>query len=126
MLLLSYLKHLDEGDTEVQVGQVAANQAQRKHDTNRHNGPQVHSPRHRYLLPRVEHGGEARHELCHDRREEQMPCREEDWVVELGRVEDPFVEEDDGGGERDPCSVHNVSALICTAPSIDGSATHAM
>lgn len=33
-----------------------------------------------------------------------MPCGEQDWIREVQGGEDPFVEEDDGGGKGYPCS----------------------
>lgn len=41
-----------------------------------------------------------------------MPGGEHDGVVEFGGVEDPFVEEDDRGGEGDPCAVYPVSVFV--------------
>jgi hypothetical protein len=40
-------------------------------------------------------GGIAGHELCNHGGGKHVPCGEEDWVLEVGIVEDPFVEEDD-------------------------------
>lgn len=34
----THLKHLDEGNTQVEVSQVTADQTQTEHDTDRHNG----------------------------------------------------------------------------------------
>lgn len=41
MIRSAYLQHLDEGHTEVEVGQVTANQTQTEHDTDGHNGATI-------------------------------------------------------------------------------------
>ena len=80
-LVRTHLEHLDEGDTEVQVCLVTADQTQTEEETNGHNGAQVDFAGHGHFLSRVEDGGEAGEDLGHDGREDQMPCREEDGEV---------------------------------------------
>lgn len=99
---MSYLEHLDEGDRKVEICEVTANERQREHDTDWDDGAQVHSAGHGDLLSRIQHSCESGETLGHDGRKGQMPCCEDDWVVELGGVENPFVEDNDAGGERDP------------------------
>ena len=74
----AYLKHLDEGNREVEVSQVTADQGQREHDTDGHDRAEVDLAVHRNLLPRVEDIREACEQLGHERRERQVPCGKED------------------------------------------------
>lgn len=98
----SHLKHLNKGDREVEVGQVTANQGQGEHDTDWDDSAQVDSASHWDLLPRVQNSGESSETLGHDGRKSQMPCCEDNWVVEFGSVKNPLVEDDDAGGKGDP------------------------
>lgn len=66
------LEHLDEGDTEVQVGQVAADQTQTEEDTDGHNGAQVDAARHLDSLATIEEVGVAGQDLRHDRGKGQV------------------------------------------------------
>jgi hypothetical protein len=81
VLVRTHLEHLNEGDTEVQVCLVTADQTQTEEETYGHNGAQVDFAGHGHLLSRVEDGGEAGEDLGHDGREDQMPCCEEDGEV---------------------------------------------
>lgn len=74
---IAHLEHLDEGDGEVEVGDVAANERQREHDTNGDNGAQVDLTGHGNLLARVEDCGEAGEDLGHQSRKAQVPCCED-------------------------------------------------
>jgi hypothetical protein len=76
--LLSYLDHLDEGDGEVKVGEVTANERQREEDTNGNNGSKVDSAVHGDLLPRVQDCGETSKDLGANGCKTEMPCCEED------------------------------------------------
>ena len=80
-MIRPYLEHLDESHTQVQVCLVTADQTHTEEDADGDNGSQVYAPGHGHLLSRVEDGGEAREELRHDGRKDQMPCCEEDGVV---------------------------------------------
>lgn len=92
------LEHLDKGNGQVQVRNVAANQTQAKHDADGHNGTPANCPSlaghstahgifhhhshvgmggHGDLVARIKDGGESGHELGHARREEHVPCRQE-------------------------------------------------
>jgi len=99
---VSHLEHLDEGNGEVEVCEVTADERQREHDTDWDDGAQVYSAGHWNLLPRIQYSCKSSETLGHNSRKGQMPCCEDDWVVELGGVENPFVEDDNTGGEGDP------------------------
>jgi hypothetical protein len=125
VLVRTHLEHLNEGDTEVQVCLVTADQTQTEEETYGHNGAQVDFAGHGHLLSRVEDGGEPGEDLGHDGREDQMPCCEEDGEVwqrllarswlqllaaaaggcdEFGSVQNVLVEDDGAGAEGDPGS----------------------
>lgn len=97
---VTHLQHLNERNTEVQVGKVTADQTQAEHDTDGHNGatmaristalqisgtqPQdyagdsrVGARVHRDLVAGVQDGGETGQDLGHGGREHHVPCREE-------------------------------------------------
>ena len=74
----TYLDHLDESHTQVQVRLVTANQAQAEEEADGDNGSEVYASGHGDLLSRVEDGGEAGKDLGHARSEDQMPCCKED------------------------------------------------
>lgn len=75
------LEHLDEGDAQVQVSQVAADQAQAEKQTDRDDGPQVHPARHLHGLAPIEESSVAGQQLCHDGRESQVVAGQYDRVV---------------------------------------------
>lgn len=95
-------EHLNEGDGEVEVGQVTADQRQREHEANGYNGSKIDSAGHGDLLARVQHVGCPRQDLGHERGKGEMPCCEEDWVVEPSGVQNPFVEDDECGRDGNP------------------------
>jgi len=72
------LEHLNEGDTQIDVCEVAANQRQGEEDTNGHDGSKVDPAGHGDLASRVEGVSEASHDLRHEGGEGQMPCCQED------------------------------------------------
>jgi hypothetical protein len=74
---IANLEHLDEGDREVQVGHVTANERKREHDADGNDSAQVDLAGHGNLLARIENGGEASQTLGHQSRETQMPCGED-------------------------------------------------
>ena len=71
------LQHLDEGHTEVQVGQVTTDQTQTEHDTNGNDGPAVGGRGHRDLVAGVQDCGAASQNLGHRGSENHVPCCEE-------------------------------------------------
>lgn len=68
---------MNEGNGEVEVGLVTADQGQAEEDTNGNDGTEVDTAVHRDLLPRVKNVGEAGQELRHQSRKGQVPCRQE-------------------------------------------------
>jgi len=100
----AHLEHLNEGDTKIEVGKITTDQRHGEHESDGHNGAQIDSASHWDLLSRVEGCREAGHDLGHEGRESQVPCCENDWVVEVCGIKDPFVEDDDTGTEGDPCA----------------------
>lgn len=101
-LAQTHLKHLNERHGEVQVSQITADEREREHQANWHDSSEVDSAIHGDLLAAIQRVCRAGEDLGHEGRESQMPCRQDDGVVELGGVENPFVEDDDTGGERYP------------------------
>ena len=93
------LEHLDEGDAKIEIGEVSADEAQAKHDANRHYrhpvslvqclcklpkrprknshvGGRVHGD----LFARVEYRRRARQDLGHASRKDHVPCcQEQRW-----------------------------------------------
>lgn len=72
------LEHLDEGNAEVEVGHVTANQAQTEHYTDRDDSAEVDTAGHLDLLTAVEDSSGASEDLGHDGSEGQVPCGEDD------------------------------------------------
>lgn len=75
------LEHLDEGDREVEVGQVTADQTQAEEDTNGHNGSQVYAARHLNRLSAIEHSRPAGHDLGNDGGKGEVVSRENDGIT---------------------------------------------
>ncbi len=50
----AYLQHLDEGDTEVEIRHIAADQAKAIENTDGYNGPHVQRWRHSHHMSSVE------------------------------------------------------------------------
>ena len=96
----------------MEVCGVGEDQAHAEESTNWHDSAEVDPTGHWNLLSRVEKGGEASHQLGHGCGEDEMPCREEDWILEAFPVQDPFVEDDDGRAERYPHSVDELAILL--------------
>lgn len=71
---LTYLQHLDEGHTQIQIGHIAADQAQAEEYANRNDGSQENPPGHFHGLPAIEKCSGPREDLGHERGEGQMPC----------------------------------------------------
>lgn len=77
----SYLDHLDESNTEVEVGQVTADQAQAEEDTNRDDSTEVDATGHLDRLATVKEGSVAGHQLCRNGCEGQMVGGEDNRVT---------------------------------------------
>lgn len=125
------LKHLDEGNREVQVRQVAADKREREEEANGDNGAQVDAAGHLDVLAAIKQRGEASHELCHNGREHLVVGRKDDgiaccrvWLAtrseaalfrlgrrhtEVQRIEKPFVEENDRRTAGDPDTIHEIN-----------------
>ncbi len=75
-----YLQHLDKCYTEVQVGQVTADQRQAEEGANWYDGSEIDSPGHFDCFPAVKHVRGAGHDLSHDSRKGKMPaCKGDCW-----------------------------------------------
>jgi hypothetical protein len=79
------LEHLDEGNTEIKVGQVSADQTQAEEETDGDNSTQVHAASHLNRLAAIEQGGVASQQLsCNGGKSEMVGC--EDDRIPCGRV----------------------------------------
>ena len=76
----THLEHLDEGNTEVQVGQVTANQTQAEEDTNGDDGTEVDPAGHLDGLSSIEPSGVSGEQLRRDSREGQVISGQDDGV----------------------------------------------
>ena len=74
------LEHLDEGNAEVEVGEVTADQAQAEEEADRHDGAEVNTARHLDRLAAIEQSGVPGEQLCHDGREGQVVGGQDDRV----------------------------------------------
>ncbi len=84
----THLEHLDEGHAEVEVRQVAADQAEAEAQADGHDGAQIDASRHLDRLAAVEEGGVAGQQLRHQGREGLVVGREDDGVACRERVSD--------------------------------------
>ena len=75
------LKHLDEGDGEVEISQVAADEAKTEGHADGHDSTDVDLGRHLDLVPAVKYGGPPRHHLRHYRGKDQVVGGQNDGVV---------------------------------------------
>lgn len=118
----AHLEHLDEGNGEVEVGQIAADQTQAEEDTNGDNCADVDPAGHLDRLAAIEEGSPVGEDLGHQGREDEVVGRQNDrvacstisvsderraghWISVLTEVEgikNPFVEQNDRGGQADP------------------------
>lgn len=117
------LEHLNKGNRQVEVGQVAANQAQTEEEANGDDSAEIDSAGHLDLLATIEDSGPTGEGLGDDGGKDQVVGSEDNGVacgcVRLGikvlqmasrsskrtkleGVKNPLVEEDDGGGEANP------------------------
>ena len=76
----AYLEHLDEGNTEVQVGQVTTDQTQAEEDTDGNDGTEVDPAGHLDGLSSIEQSGVSGQQLCRDGREGQVVRGQDDRV----------------------------------------------
>lgn len=79
-VLLTNLEHLDKGDTEVEVGKVAADQAQAEEEANRDNRAKINTASHLDSLPPVKISGVAGENLGHDGRKAQVVGGQDDRI----------------------------------------------
>lgn len=124
----------------MEVGQVAADQAQAEEETNGYNGAQVDAASHLNGLPAIKQGGVPRQKLGHHRRKREMERGQEHRVgygvlakmlcffsrlfvtasirvelcllTEAKRRKNPFVEQNDGGAQGDPDAAMKALATI--------------
>ena len=80
------LEHLDESDTEIEVREVAADQAQTEEETDWDDSAEVDPTGHLDGFPAIKEGGVARKDLGHDGRKGQMVGGEDDGVAYLALV----------------------------------------
>lgn len=69
------LEHLNEGNTEVEIGQVSADQAQAEEEANGHDSPEVDAPCHLDCLATVKESGVASKNLGHNGCKRQVVGR---------------------------------------------------
>lgn len=69
----THLEHLNEGNTQIQVSHIAADQAQTEEETDGDDSAQVDTAGHLHGFPAIEKGGGPGEELGHERREGQVP-----------------------------------------------------
>ena len=74
------LEHLNEGDAEVQIGEVTADQAQAEEEADWDDGAQVDAPRHLDRFPAIEQCRVPSEKLCHDGRKGQVEGGQDDRV----------------------------------------------
>ena len=89
------LEHLNESDTEVEVGHVTTDQRQAEEEANRHNGTQVDSTGHLDILSSIKEGGGSSQDLGHESAKSQMPGGQDDGELKALGVQNPFIKEDD-------------------------------
>jgi len=122
---LTYLQHLDESNTQVEISDVTANQTQTEEKADGDNSAQVHTTSHLDRLAAIEQSSGTSQKLGHESRERQVPCCEDDgetWkrsmlgpfvaeifhlasrggLTELSIVEDVLVEQDNTGTQSNP------------------------
>ena len=75
------LEHLDEGNAEIEIGEVAADQTQAEEETDRDNGAQIDLASHLNRLPAIEQCGIPSKDLGHDSRENQMISGQHDREI---------------------------------------------
>lgn len=97
-----YLQHLDEGNAQIQISHVTADQTQTEHQADGDDSAEVDTARHLDRLAAVEEVGGAGQDLGHDSRKGQVPCCKDDREAEVGVIEEVLVEQDDTGAESDP------------------------
>ena len=83
----TYLKHLDEGNAQVQISHITADQTQTEHQANGNNRAEVDTASHLDGLAAIQDGGEAGQELGHDRSKGQVPCCQDDREACKKRVQ---------------------------------------
>lgn len=81
LLACAYLDHLNEGNTEVEVGQVAADKTKTEEDTDRDNSAQVNATGHFNRLAAIEEVGVTSHQLSSDGRKGQVVGGQNDRIT---------------------------------------------
>ena len=74
----TYLEHLNECHTQVQIRHIAAYQTQTEEQADRDDGSQENPSGHFHRLSAIEQCSRPRKDLGHERRKGKMPCREDD------------------------------------------------
>lgn len=75
----SYLQHLNKRHTQIQIGDISTDQTEAEEQTNGKDGSSVGFAVHRHLVSGIENGRKLGQTLGHDRGEEHVPCRQEEW-----------------------------------------------
>lgn len=77
--IFSYLQHLNKRHTQIEIGDISTDQTEAEEQTDGKDGSSVGFAVHRHLVSGIENGGEFGQTLGHDRGEEHVPCRQEEW-----------------------------------------------
>lgn len=77
--IFSYLQHLNKRHTQIQIGDISTDQTETEEQTNGKDGSSVGFAVHRHLVSGIENGRKLGQTLGHDRGEEHVPCRQEEW-----------------------------------------------
>lgn len=77
--IFSYLQHLNKRHTQIEIGDISTDQTEAEEQTNGKDGSSVGFAVHRHLVSGIENGRKFGQTLGHDRGEEHVPCRQEEW-----------------------------------------------
>lgn len=83
---LRNLQHLDEGDAEIEIRQVAANQAKAVEDTDWYNGPHVQFWCHSHKVSSIENSAEAGKDLSCNGCESEVVAGQKDGCMASQRL----------------------------------------
>lgn len=78
MVSIGYLEHLDEGNTQIEIGLVATDQTEGEEEADGDDGAEVDAAGHLDLLATIEQAGGPGEDLGHERGKGQMPCCQDD------------------------------------------------
>lgn len=115
---MPYLQHLDEGNTQVEISHVTADQTQTEHKTDGNDSAKVDTAGHLDGLAAVQNVGGTGKDLGHNGREGQVPCCEDNGEAEVGVVEEVLVEQNDTGAQSDPGTVPESVVVVSFPPSV--------